>query len=89
MQEILEKKEEKQKAEVPTKSFNLSLKHANLSTEGLMEISQESQRIEKMGRESFEKSVKIELDEIKKHAHKKKKKASKKKSPKASTSKKN
>ncbi|MCX8197017.1 MAG: hypothetical protein N3G80_01735 [Candidatus Micrarchaeota archaeon] len=71
MQEFAPKKDEK-KVQEPVKKNFLRVPDMLLSTEGPIKALQESKKVEQMGRESFEKSVKIELEAIKKKAKKKK-----------------
>ena len=81
MQGQLKKKEEEQlileakKKQAPV--------HATLTTEGPMKLKDESRKVEDAGRSSFEHSVRVELDAIKKRllSRKKKKGQEEKKKP--------
>ena len=69
MQGQLEKKKEEQKLLEEPKKKQLPAMHATLTTEGPMKLAdsvRQSEKIEAGGRTSFEKSVHVELDAIKK-----------------------
>ena len=69
MQGQLEKKKEEQKLLEEPKKKQLPAMHAVLTTEGPMKLGEslkQSQKIEAGGRSSFEKSVSVELDAMKK-----------------------
>jgi len=80
MQEFSEKKkEEKKQAEVEQKAAPpIAARHAPAIAEGPMAL-KETQKVERMAREQFEKSVQIELEQIRRWQNAKKKaKAAKK-----------
>ena len=66
MQGQLEKKKEEEKLILEAKKKQVPAVHALLTTEGPMKLRDESRKVEDAGRSSFEKSVRVELDAIKK-----------------------
>ncbi len=78
MQGQLKKKEE-EKLLLEAKKKQVPSVHAILTTEGPMKLKDESRKVEDAGRTSFEHSVKVELDAIKKRLLGRKKKKGEKK----------
>ncbi len=84
MQGQFAKKREEQQLFEEQKKKQVHAVHAILSTEGPMQLKDESRKIEEAARVSFEKSVGLELDAIKKRLReklKKKKRGEDKKKP--------
>jgi hypothetical protein len=84
MQGLAKKKEELERVAEAPKKKQAQAVHASLSTEGPMQLKDESRKIEEMGRASFEKSVSLELEALKKRLQEKlrlKKKEPEKKKP--------